>query len=117
MKWFREVLLDVAVTVIIILAVTLKISALKYIVFFYTVLMLLLKAIVFFDDSFLQLIKHRRSQAPIWFIHLLYGTNVLILGICGWWITSAQWAVIWLLSWLSQQKVMQKITAKGRTQR
>ena len=114
MKWIKDVILDLIVTVAIIIAVLLKLKWLFYIIIAYTVLMLLAKAMVLLGDSFLQLMKKTSTDAPLWFSNLLYAINVVILITGGLYYTGAAWALIWILSFITHLKTHKKEKAKTK---
>lgn len=111
MKWIREVIVDIAVTIAIILAVFLPYHWLHIAVEIYTPLMLLLKLIVYFTGGFNQLVRKTQTHAPFWFMNLLYAINVIVLLSSHWWLTGAEWAAIWLLSYFTYVKTQKaKVT-------
>lgn len=104
MKWIKTVIVDIVVTIVILLAVNLEIEWLRIVVIAYTILILLLKLIVYFSGGSPLKKKGNLSEAPGWFIHMLYAINVIVLLLYQWWIIAALWVVIWLFSWLIQKK-------------
>lgn len=112
MKWLKNVIVDIAVSVVISIAVITKIEWLKIVVVAYTALMLLLKIIAVLSDQFMKSVKPGESiQAPLWFTSSLYAFNVFILIGFAWYLTAIQWALIWLFSW-SAFKKSQRVKAK-----
>jgi hypothetical protein len=114
MKWIKDVILDLIVTIAIIIAVSLKLQWLFYLIIAYTVLMLLAKAMVLLGDSFLQLMKKTSTDAPIWFSNLLYAINVITLIIGEFYYTAAAWLIIWILSFITHLKTHKKEKAKTK---
>jgi hypothetical protein len=105
MKWLKNVLVDITVSVVIIIAVVVNLEWLKIVVIAYTALMLLLKIIALVNDQFMKSVKPGKSaQVPLWFISSLYALNVFVLIGFAWYLTAVQWALIWLFSWLAYSK-------------
>jgi len=103
MKWFKEVTIDILVTVVILLAVILKIDWLGFLVTGYTCLILFARIIVVFNkSSFVQ--KKLSTKVPDWFFHLNYAFNSVLLLIHQWWFTGIAWLVIWMLSYFTLRK-------------
>ena len=106
MKWLKHVVLDLAVTAMIVLAAPLNQTWAGWIVLGYTPLMLALKAFAAFGPSLaVTARKPAADPVPAWFHHLLYAVNVVTLFAAGWKTVAALWAVIWVLSWLAESKV------------
>lgn len=112
MKWIKEIIVDILVTIVIILAAIWHHHWLNLVIVIYTPVMLFMKAIVLFSGSFNQLMKKTQTSAPQWFVHFLYVINVVVLLIIQWWITGAEWIIIWLLSYLTHRKIKQRSIAK-----
>ena len=105
MSWLKDVIVDIVTTLVIIAAVLFPNAILSGIVWGYTGLMLLVKLIVVWGDGFRNLMKKSKTEAPEWFSHLLYAINTgLLLGF-QWWYAGAGWALIWLLSYLTQRQL------------
>ena len=117
MKWIKDYIVDIAVIILIIIAVLLDKNWLEVVIISYSSLMLFLKIVVFINDSFLIGSAKKKSKAPPWFIHLLYAINVIVLFSFQWWVTGAEWCLIWLFSWLVRRKLDQKVTTKGKRKR
>lgn len=98
MKWIREVIVDILVTLIIGLAVFTHLHWLHAVIMIYTGVVLLLRILTLLNAGVIASGKLIRSSVPLWFYHLDYGINILIFVIGEWWITAAAWAVIWALS-------------------
>lgn len=103
MDWLKTVILDIAVTLMILVAVTTDINGVDTIVVVYTPIMLVLKLVEAFGQGMINNFRPAAPQPPAWFIHLLYGVNTMILLAASWWWTSLQWAAIWMLSFLSHR--------------
>lgn len=98
MPWIKHVLIDLAVTVVIIIATFTQQPWAVWAVLLYTPFMLLLKLIPLLAGSLVQQVKGPNNGVPDAFYHLLFALNLAALLYAGWWITAAQWGVIWVLS-------------------
>jgi len=105
-------LVDIIVTLFIVAAVYFEVMWMEWIIVGYTVILLLAKVIVLAGDNALQLIRKTKTEAPEWFNHVLYGINTVILIYGQWWYVAGGWALIWLLSYLSQRKMNLKSGAQ-----
>lgn len=103
MRWLKNALIDLAVTVVIVIATIWGPSWAVWIVLVYTPLMLVIKIAVLTSDWTRQM---RRSDhdVPAWFYHVLYAVNTILLLSHGWWFTGAQWIGIWVLSVLNDRQ-------------
>jgi len=104
-NWFTKVIADVLVTLLIASAVILEHPWLGYVVITYTYLMLVIRIMVSMSNQLQSIVKKNPSNAPMWFFHLLYGTNVLLLTIFGWFLTAAAWVLIWFLSHYQRERL------------
>lgn len=103
MKWFKEIAVDILVTVVILLAVILKTDWLGFIVVGYTCLILFARVIVVLNKS--SSVENKLStKVPDWFFHLSYAFNSVLLLINHWWFTGIAWLGIWMLSWFTLRK-------------
>jgi hypothetical protein len=101
MTWLKNVVVDLAIMIVIVLATTGVIPWTQWVVFIYTPFMLALKALAFFGGGLKAVSKPQKQAAeapPALFFHALYAVNVAVLALSGWWLTAAQWALIWVLS-------------------
>lgn len=108
MKWLKYVVVDIIVSMVIVVAVLLKIEWLTIVVIAYTVLMLILKFLAIVSDPFMKSVKTGKSesiQAPLWFTSSLYAFNVMVLLTFAWYYTAVQWVLIWVFSWIAFKKV------------
>ena len=111
MDWIKHVIIDIAVTVVIIIAaVTGQVWA-QWVVWIYTPFMLLLKLTGFFGSGVTGGFQRTDTDVPPWFYHLLYAINVGVLLIYGWWLVGAGWGLIWVLSYATEQRSIRP--AKG----
>lgn len=105
MPWLKSVIVDIIVSIVIVIAVLIKIEWLTIAVVAYTILMLLLKFLAVVSEQFMKSVKPGKSvQAPLWFTSSLYAFNVFVLLGFAWYLTAAQWALIWLFSWMAYKK-------------
>lgn len=107
MSWLKDVVVDIATTILIIIAVFVHLPILNGIIIGYSILMLIIKLVAYFGDSFTTLMGKSQTAAPEWFSHLLYAINTGTLLLFEWWYTGAAWAFIWLVSYLTQRKLNQ----------
>lgn len=98
MHWIKNALIDIAITVLIVLAVTLDLAWARWIVLIYTPLMLILKIVALLGSQTIGQLKRKDDDVPAWFYHALYAVNVIVPAIDGWWLVAGGWALIWLLS-------------------
>ncbi len=114
MSWLKHVLLDLAVTVVILLAVLTEQAWARWVVWIYTPLMLLLKVVAVFGAGLTAQVKRADAKVPVWFYHLLYAINVGVLLGFGWWLVGAGWALIWGLSVLAERRARKPVGATPR---
>jgi hypothetical protein len=116
MKWLKNVVVDIMVSIVIIIAALSKIEWLTIVVVAYTVLMMVLKFLAVISDPFMKSVQKGKVpaiQAPLWFTSSLYALNVVVLLIFAWYYTAAQWVLIWLFSWIAFRK-SKKAKVKSR---
>ncbi|CAM3203042.1 hypothetical protein [Rhodothermus bifroesti] len=94
-RWLKEAWLDGLVTVVIVLAAIPALPWARWIVLVYTPFMLLLKLVALWAAPHLPRVRQHTPQA---LFHVLYGLNVLVLGVGRWWWMAFAWALIWGLS-------------------
>ncbi|MDZ7714887.1 MAG: hypothetical protein U5J95_01620 [Balneolaceae bacterium] len=105
MNWLKDILVDIAVTVFIITAVLLSDPWMKWVIWVYTGIMLLTKAMVLLGDNLLMIVKKAKNEVPSWIPHLLYGINTALLLYFQWWYAAGGWALIWIFSFIADQKI------------
>ena len=108
MSWLKDVLVDISTTILIVVAVYIHLPLLNGIIIGYTILMLIIKFVAYWGESFTSLMSKSQTAAPELFSHLLYAINTGTLLLFGWWYTGTAWALIWLVSYLTQQKLDSK---------
>ncbi len=108
MRWFKQALLDLIVTLAILLLAAAHFTWLEIPLMVYTVFVFLMKLVGWSNRELLRRMKKAPVPAPDWFYHLLYAVNVIALGASQRWITSMFWALIWLVSWLISRKLQSR---------
>ena len=108
MLWIKNVVVDLTITVLIVLAAMMDLRWARWIVLIYTPLMLIMKVVVFLGSRSLGQLKQKGDGVPVWFYHALYALNVAVtagaaLTSAGtdmrhWWMIASGWALIWILS-------------------
>jgi hypothetical protein len=78
LKWIKEVVVDIVVTIAILLAVNLSVQWLEIVVISYSILMLFLKVIVLFTGGSPVQKKQVSMSAPPGFIYFLYAVNIIM---------------------------------------
>lgn len=102
MKWLRNVVVDLATTVVILLWVVQGWPWAGWVVWIYTPLMLALKIAALWAGRLLG--QSARGDVPAWFYHFIYAVNVAALLWGRAWILAAMWAAIWALSVLAERR-------------
>lgn len=113
MNWIKEVIVDIAATLLILVAVIFTDTWMKWLIWAYSGILLFAKTIILFGDSFLQLINKTKTNAPEWFSHLLYATNTGLFLYARWWYLAGVWAAIWILSYLAERKLKKRAGASA----
>ena len=108
MKWLQSVLIDIAITVVILVATVLGPEWATWVVWIYTPFMVLMKVLAFFGSGMVGAFKPGQAAPPPWFLHLLYAVNTGALLVNSWWIWAAQWALIWILSFAAEARARPK---------
>ena len=112
MSWIKNILIDLSVTVLVVLATLFDQVWAGWIVIVYTPIMLLLKFGAFFGGSFLPQFRRSEAEVPSWVYHALYAVNVALLLMLDWWgtlaiawATALEWVLIWGLSVGAEMKM------------
>lgn len=108
MGWIKNVLLDIAVTVVVAVFVFTSADWAYWVVLVYTPFMLLLKLMAVLSRASSPVKKKVEAAAPAWFFHALYGANVVLLLYANWWMMAIGWAGIWLLSAIQESRRSKK---------
>lgn len=105
MSWLKDVIVDIVATILIISAVLTENTIVTGIVWGYTGLLLLVKSLVLIGNDFLNIVDKAKTEVPQWFTHLLYALNTGVLLLYEWWYAGACWLLIWIFSYMAQQKL------------
>lgn len=105
MPWLKNILIDLSITILIVLATVFGQEWAGWIVIVYTPVMLVLKFGAFFSGSFLNQFRRADKDVPSWAYHVIYGLNLIFLAVFQWWVTALQWVLIWGLSVGSEMKM------------
>ncbi len=112
MGWLRHVIVDIAVTVIVLIAVSTGENWAFWVIWIYTPFLLLLKI-----GALTGGVGRSSEGVPDWIYHLLYATNVLaLLYAASYWVAGG-WVAIWLISAVvgsRQTTVGSKTKSKGK---
>lgn len=117
MKWIKNAIVDIIVSIVILIAAILDVEWLEVIVVAYTALMLFLKFLAVVSEQFIKSVKPGKSvEAPLWFTSSSYAFNVFVLLGFGWYYTAAQWVLIWLFSYLAFRKMRrERLKVRNKT--
>lgn len=107
MAWIKNVLIDLAVTVVIALLAWQDWRWAEVAVWIYTPLMAALKALALFAGS-LGGLDRGLGAAPDWFYHLIYAINVGVLAADARWILAGLWVLIWALSVIAERRAFER---------
>jgi hypothetical protein len=102
MSWIKNALIDLAVTAIIAVHAFSDVSWTWWVIAIYTPLMVLLK--VFALSGAAHAVQQKADGVPVWFYHVLYGANLLLLLKAPFYEAAAGWAVIWVLSVVAESR-------------
>lgn len=115
MKWLKSVIVDIVVSIVIVIAVLTKIKWLSIVVIAYTILMLVLKFLAVISEQFMKSVKPGKSvEVPLWFTSSLYAFNIFVLLGFGLYLTAAQWALIWLFSYMAFKRSQKAKVKRGK---
>ncbi len=112
MTWIKNASVDVAVTLLIVLATTQDLAWARWIVLLYTPLMLILKIAMLLGGRTLGRLKQKDGGVPVWFYHVLYAVNVVAASADRWWIVAGGWALIWILSIATDVRARRPVAAR-----
>ncbi|NNE35521.1 MAG: hypothetical protein HKN13_09800 [Rhodothermales bacterium] len=101
MSWLKNVILDVAVAVVVIIFVVTGHEWSRWVILIYTPLMLLMKIGAVWGAGAVKPItgqKKKTNNAPSWFFHILYAGTVALFVYSQWWLMAGAWLVIWIAS-------------------
>ncbi|MEX0780494.1 MAG: hypothetical protein WD491_12285 [Balneolales bacterium] len=110
MSWYKEIIVDILVTVFILLTVILEAVWMQYTLAAYTCLMLIVKIVVYFNENYRSLLKKKNQIIPASVIYQLYGVNITILILFDWWIMAVLWLLIGIISYMTDKKMYKGIS-------
>jgi hypothetical protein len=101
MRWIKDVLVDIVVTIVLIIATFGGFEWARWAITIYTPFILLLLLVQYLQRHTLSKFKPKKTSAPDYAYHVLYGANVLIASYGRWWWVAGCWIAIWILSTLT----------------
>lgn len=104
MSWLKHVIVDLAITAIIILYALQSPEWAWWIIVIYTPLLIVLKLLAMSSGVAGAVKAKGGNEPPDWFFHAIYAVSVLLLLRSEEFLLAAGWAVIWLLSAVAQSK-------------
>ena len=113
MAWLKNVILDLAVTAVIAVWLITSAQWAYWVVLIYTPLLVLLK-VIGLSGGVAQAAAQRKDETPVWFYHLIYAANLMLLLTGRWWIMAAAWAAIWVLSAYQQSRTVARKTGDSK---
>lgn len=96
MTWIKNVLIDIAVTAVIAAHAFTDFTWTWWVIAIYTPLMVLLK--FFALSGAANAVQQKADGVPVWFYHVLYAANLILLLMAPFYEAAAGWAIIWVLS-------------------
>ncbi|NND71060.1 MAG: hypothetical protein HKN43_05730 [Rhodothermales bacterium] len=102
MKWLKNAIVDVAVTIAIVVMVFTDLEWIYWVLAIYTGFMVLIKVVGLIGPAVKS--KTTPETPPNWFYHVLYAINVGVLAWCQCWLLAGGWALIWILSIFYQRR-------------
>jgi hypothetical protein len=98
MKWIKDVVIDIAVTLVVLVYALWQPAWAKWVLMIYTPLMMLLKGVAVANPMLAGMASKKGAEVPFWFHHVLYAASVLALLTARWYIMAGLWIAIWLMS-------------------
>jgi len=115
MKIVRHAAIDIVMTLFILLVVLDQHRALLIALAVLTGLLLLIRLSVLGNTEMIKKLAKSQKNVPDWFYHLLNGLNVAFLLAGHMWLLAVAWAAIWLLSWMTLDRVRQQAKSKQKS--
>lgn len=115
MSWIKHAWFDIAVTVVIVLATFGDMEWARWAIMVYTPFMLAVRVYAYAMRFSHSKIKASDAGVPPIVYHVLYAANVLVAAYFQWWWIAGCWAVIWVLSTLSEKDHKAKTKSKSKT--
>ncbi|MEQ9105749.1 MAG: hypothetical protein RIE53_13750 [Rhodothermales bacterium] len=98
MSWLKHVIVDLAITAVIILYALQGPEWAWWILVIYTPLLIVLKLLAMSSGVAGAVKAKGGNEPPDWFFHVIYAVSVLLLLRADDYLLAAGWAVIWILS-------------------
>ena len=102
MSWIKNALIDLAITAVIAVYAFNGATWGWCVIAIYTPLMVLLK--VFALSGAASAVQRKADEVPLWFYHLLFAANVILLFVADFNYAAFGWVAIWLLSVLAESR-------------
>ncbi len=102
MSWIKNALIDIAVTAVIAAYYFTGATWGWWVIAIYTPLMVLLK--LFALSGAANAVQRKADDVPVWFYHVLYAANVVLLVVSDFLYAGIGWAAIWVLSTIAESK-------------
>lgn len=116
MKWLKNVVIDIAVTLVALAYAFWEPDWAKWVLMIYTPLMVFVKGIAMANPMMASMASKQRDEVPFWFHHVLYATCVLSLLTVQWYLMAGLWIAIWLMSIVTDTRVNTVSAASGKIQ-
>ena len=102
MSWIKNALIDLAITAVIAVYAFNGATWGWWVIAIYAPLMVLLK--VFALSGAASAVQRKADEGPLWFYHLLFAANVILLFVADFNYAAFGWVAIWLLSVLAESR-------------
>jgi len=102
MVWLKNAVIDLAITAVIAMLYFTGAQWAWWVVAIYTPLMVLLK--LFALSGVAAAVQRKADDVPIWFYHVLFAANVILLLLTPFYYAVAGWIVIWVLSVVAESR-------------
>lgn len=96
MRWLKNVVVDIAATILVLVTVFGEIEWAYWLLAVYTGFMVIVKIIGLLGPAVK--VKKDAETPPDWFYHVLYAINVAALAYGKYWMLAGGWGLIWILS-------------------
>ncbi|HET6568157.1 MAG TPA: hypothetical protein VFG50_09345 [Rhodothermales bacterium] len=117
MHWLKDVVIDIAITLVILAYALWQPQWAWWIVVVYSSLMLLLKGAALSSPLLTGMSTKKGQEVPFWFYHILYAVNVFALLTLRWYVMAGVWAAIWIMSIAADSQSRTKREAKAVTRK
>lgn len=113
-NWFKQVILDVLVTGLVVISTFWLPTVLLYVFYGYSGILLIVRVITVTSNGFVTSMTSKKTSVPNWFYHVNYFICTAIFFITMQYVLGAMWAVIWILSWISTLKSTRIVTKSDK---